>query len=458
MANEHTEFWLALLNHSQDKDQRVRLWNGYLGSHLPLEIKEKRAPTGNWPEWSVAPPNGGWPELTKEERRTIELLAERHGGHPEFKSEYMDFSGHTFSDAVDRSGLIFVRGNFDKATFKERVTLLHDTWFYDQTWFHNATFEGGLYCSGTWFDAPVSFAGSRFESGATFIGAKFMGGASFTNVVFDGNVMFNDSRFEERYWSSSVMVPYLADFRNAKFTARTSFRKVIFGNDRSTHSRHLWPERSADFSDAEFMTTTEFRDAVFGSVPAFFNTTLHEDTDLGRVEWEKAETKTIPVDYAIRAWERLEFMMSKLEKPLERHRFFRLKMRAKRRSDGFLLGGLNWLFEKTADYGWGVSRAFSWWFGHWAVFAVVLFANTYPTCAGLGYWAVAFAALGTGFANAHAFFGLATAGGYLEDGRKVLEQNNEWGLLAGVGVAEAVLGPIFLFLLLLTLRNRFRLA
>lgn len=458
MANEHTEFWLALLNYSQDQERRARLWNGYLGSHLPPKMKEKRAPTGNWPDWNVEPPDGGWPQLNEEEQGVIESLVAAHGGHPEFKSEYMDFSGHIFRDATDLSGLILVRGNFNTAMFKGTVTLSHDTWFYDQTWFHHAIFEGGFHCSGTWFDAPVSFVGSCFKSGATFIGAKFMGGASFANVVFEGDVMFNDSRFEERYFSGGLTVIYLADFRNAKFMARTSFRNVLFGNDDTAYSRHIWPERRADFTDATFMTTTTFRQAIFGGVPAFFNATLHEDTDFTQIDWEKAATETIPVDYAIRAWERMELMMSRLEKPLDRHRFFRLKMRTRRRKDGLLLWALNWLFEKTADYGWGVGRAFSWWFGHWAVFALVLFANTCPTCTRLGYWAVAFAALGTSFANAHAFFGLATSGGYLEDGRKLLEQNNEWGLLACVGASETVLGPIFLFLLLLTLRNRFRLA
>ena len=403
MSNKHADFWYALLNHSQDQKLRSRLWNGYLGWKLPPEIKGKIDPKGGWPQLRVATPDGGWPELTEEERRTIEVLAERHGGHPEFKFEYMDFSDRIFRDAIDLSGLILVLSKFDGATFNSEVRLSHDTWFYGQISFRGVTFENGLFCTGTWFDAPVSFDGSRFKISTTFMGTKFMGGASFTDVVFDGQVMFNDSRFEEKYWSTSVTVPYLADFRNAKFMARTSFREVKFGNDRNAHSRLLWPERSADFSDAEFLTTTEFRGAVFGGVPAFFNTTLHEDTDLGRIDWEKAETITIPVDYAIRAWERLEFIMSRLEKPLERHRFFRLKMRAKRRSEGILLGGLNWLFEKTADYGWGVGRAFSWWFGHWAVFAVVLFANTCPSCTRLGYWAVASAALGTSFANAHAF-------------------------------------------------------
>lgn len=64
--------------------------------------------------------------------------------------------------------------------------------------------------------------------------------------------------------------------------------------------------------------------------PAFFSTTLHEDTDFSRVDWKKADTHNIPVDYAIRAWERLELIMSKVEKPLDRQLFFRFKMRAKR--------------------------------------------------------------------------------------------------------------------------------
>ena len=68
------------------------------------------------------------------------------------------------------------------------------------------------------------------------------------------------------------------------------------------------------------------------------------------------------------------------------------------------------------------------------------------------------ASIETGFANAHAFLFLTSSGGYLEESRSLLESNDAWGLVKGVGVAEAILGPIFLFLLLLTLQKRFRLA
>ena len=461
MANEHTAFWLALLNQGHDTNQRARLWNGYLGWKLPSRIKEEEEPQRSWPKLVAGPPDGGWPELTGEEQEILEALAKEHGGYPEFKNQdpYMDFSGHTFSDKADFSELILLRSNFDNARFEGRVEFSDKTRFYDQAWFHKTIFERNLDCYKARFEAPVSFVGAHFKQGAYFIGVEFRGGAYFTEVVFKGQVMFNDSKFEERYFSWGSTASHLADFTNAKFMARTSFRKVLFGNDESAYSRRIWPERRADFSGAEFRAATDFRGAVFGGVPAFFHTTLHEDTDFGRIDWEKAETDHIPVDYAIRAWERLELIMSRLEKPLDRHRFFRLKMRARRRADGRFLRVANWLFETIADYGWGVGRAFSWWLGHWLIASLILLANTCFGTTTVAWWKLSLAALGTGFSNAHTFLFLTANSGYLEKGRKVVENNDAWGLLTvGVGTVEAVLGPIFLFLLLLTLRNRFRLA
>lgn len=73
--------------------------------------------------------------------------------------------------------------------------------------------------------------------------------------------------------------------------------------------------RLADFSDAKFHAPADFRYAVFNGAPTFFNCSLHEDTDFGRVKWPEAmPTGTQAIDDAIRAWERLELMMSELEK------------------------------------------------------------------------------------------------------------------------------------------------
>ncbi len=62
MANEHTTFWLALLNRDHDPD-RPRLWNGYLGWKLPPAAKDEGDIAPGWPQLVVHPPSGGWPEL-----------------------------------------------------------------------------------------------------------------------------------------------------------------------------------------------------------------------------------------------------------------------------------------------------------------------------------------------------------------------------------------------------------
>ena len=245
--------------------------------------------------------------------------------------------------------------------------------------------------------------------------------------------------------------------RCTKFKDRASFREVLFGHDDKTYSRRIWPHRRVDFSNVAFSAATDFRKAIFGGVPAFFNATLHEDTDFSGVEWTRAENSHDSVEYAIRAWERLELIMSRLEKPLDRHQFFRFKMRARRRKDNLFLLVLNWLFEKTADYGWGVERAFTWWLGHWTVSGIVLFANTVSTTTTV-CWKLLLPSLFIGFANANAFLFLLSNSQNLAATRKMLEENNEWGVLNVIGTVEAFLGPILLFLLLLTIRNRFRLT
>lgn len=460
MPNEHTEFWRAFLDHAQDMDKGARLWNGYLAWKLPPGAKADCKSRQDRPHSIVEPPKGDWPELTEKEKETIETWAREHGGHPSFAhGHYMDFSDLTFPGKTDLIGLIFYRATFDNAQFEGEVRCSDTTRFCGQTWFHNAVFEGGIFCDKTHFDTQVSFAGSCFKRFAMFEGVEFKGGASFAKAVFEFDVIFDESKFEEKGFPQWFISPTLADFRGAQFLSRASFREALFGNNDTVRSRRLWPERRADFTDAEFKASASFRGAVFAGPPAFFNTTLHEDTDFERIDWKKAESKNVRADYAIQAWERLELIMSKLEKPLDRHRFFRLKMRARRRVDGPLLRTVNWLFDKFADYGWGVGRSFKWWFGHWAVSGLVLYANTPSTATTAEGLKLPVSALATGFANAHAFLRLTAEGGYLEPCQKLLEDNDIWApLTVTIGTAEAVFGPVFLFLLLLTLRNRFRLA
>ena len=231
-----------------------------------------------------------------------------------------------------------------------------------------------------------------------------------------------------------------------------------------------------------------------GLFQSFLVQLFHEDTDFGGVQWKEAESgynssssPQKPED-AIRAWERLELLMSRLEKPYDRHEFYRRKMRARRKAAlghaitdkllGWFLRGLNRVFEATSDYGWGVGRAPIWWLANILLWAVVLFfsVDCKARDSAVGFASAADgsrivsvansasrlelfgAAVATSFANTHSILGLASDDGYLDVYRELLQQSVNPLLFNVIGTIEAVLGPIFLFLILLTLRNRFRLA
>ena len=168
------------------------------------------------------------------------------------------------------------------------------------------------------------------------------------------------------------------------------------------------------------------------------------------------------IDNAIRAWDRLALIMSRLEKHPERHEFYRLRMRAQRWKDGRgLLSLANGMFDRSSDYGWSVPRALLVWLCHVILAAVVLFIDaSYPfRCASCQWEHAVSGSVLTSFANAHAFLGLASEGGYLQGARENLDACNSNGWVqSAVGTIQAVLGPITLFLILLTLRNRFRLG
>ncbi|MXW85992.1 MAG: hypothetical protein F4Z55_08785, partial [Boseongicola sp. SB0667_bin_21] len=282
------------------------------------------------------------------------------------------------------------------------------------------------------------------------------GGSSFTRSVFRAEADFSGSTFCAAGKFDGVEFKDAAKFEDAEFRGK------------------------CDFNNASFKGTTSFANVTFFRPPKFFETELHEDANFSQVDWSIAESsckrswhilaspehvREVERDAgdAVRAWDRLALIMSQREKLPERHLFFRLKMRALRDRDGCTLPSImSFLFDVTCDYGWGIRQAFLWWLGHIALGALILgVAALMGSASGDSSFLNIF---GNGFlvsfANAHAFLGLASEGGYLHDARSDLGHaavQSEWAFKA-VGVVQAVLGPVLLFLLLLTLRNHFRLV
>ena len=206
---------------------------------------------------------------------------------------------------------------------------------------------------------------------------------------------------------------------------------------------------TANFSNSKYEATTFFQNVTFTVAPLFFETTLHEDTDWTDVDWpDKPADKEDAIQY-VRRYDRLALIMSTLKQPDNEHQFFR-PMRAKEVRDGWGIStGLSRLYGLLFRYGWGLKRALGLWVlhillgaGYLRVMALWQMSQPLPNLT----------ALAISFSNSLPFLGLHRG--------PVENAYNSFHTLTGFNICwtiQSVSGPLLLFFLLLTIRNRFRL-
>ena len=500
-SHENTQFWLALLTYPGDAQQRTRYWNGYLAWKLPSDFRYKVRNVGNPPfnRFFPAAPL----QLEEDEKSALDALANKFGGHPPFPNRsngvparYMDFSDHTFDDDVCFAGRILIKASFKDATFDclsdfRNVTFVDTADFERATFRHctrfdSVTFENSVYFKTATFMETTVFDGSVFRDAAYFAGSYFLpipdiqrhpaGAVGFRNTVFTSDASFEETKLDVPSNFESAKFHGNANFKSCLFGKSADFQRAVF--ERTSDFSATRFEHIANFNDARFKATTYFCHSLFLQPPKFFETNLHEDTDFSGVDWRKAEScyavswwsknivrrtqertisDVVDASEAMQAWDRLALIMSKVERLPERHDFYRLRMRAQRKRDGWsVLSLANWLFDVSCDYGWNMRRALIWWAGHYTIIGLLLFSQArpgYETCG-----AVLWDCLLISFSNAHAFFRLTSDGGYLYNSLEcVIAALHNSALLIASGAIQTITGPIFLFLLLLTVRNRFRL-
>ena len=482
MSNEHSEFWLQLLQFGDTEKDRMRNWNIFCAHHLNVLSYPFVAPE----HLSVARERFSIGTVDGNLEESLERLTKNHNGPrslppnagPDLQS-FMDFSGINFDDDISFSGRMLIGVDFSGAALGKNANF-NNAIFIGVTKFEKVTFKSknqelldGNQFQGCEFHNTVYFDSSALRFRTRFDRTRFFGAAYFRGTAFkpevgypkvpSGFVSFAKCRFESEVNFESADFEYAVDFEGAKFMDNVKFDNANLGG-------------AARFNSAKFNSTTSFRKTSFARPPKFFETLLHEDTDFGEIDWKEAErfyrrkrrkgeTPTSlksDADEAVRSWDRLALIMSQREKLAERHEFFRLKMRAQRKRDGqCLLSLANWLFDATSDYGWSIGRAVCWWLGHMVIGAMALgwAALLCAASAGQGSVQTLWDGVLVSFANAHAILGLASEGGYLYGARRSLYAMSQAdSVLNAIGVCQIVLGPVFLFLVLLTLRNRFRIG
>ncbi len=325
--------------------------------------------------------------------------------------------------------------------------------------------------SGFPFECDIDFSNFIFPVDTDFKNTKFSKDILFENAVFYEDVNFENARFHE----TPKTYIETAKFKNALFMNTADFSKTVFN-------------AYANFKGATFGGRTIFQQASFKyHAPRFYGAEFNNEIILNRIKLPEAkkykenkndrnaELYEKRIEENKSAYETLIHLMEKQNKHHERHRFFREEMRwrqlgskltqkrllkAARRGDyenysfGKLLGNsftivFFWLYDSASEYGHGIGRAFSWWAGHVLIGALILFGlrSYYCDTNTINDFGCS---LGISLSNSHAFF---FKSGQLEKCYKTFGTLPAFNVIWGV---QTITGTLLIFLLLLTLRIRFR--
>lgn len=188
------------------------------------------------------------------------------------------FNGTTFAGLARFGGVIF-KGNvvFKKAIFKcqayfEEVTFIVNACFDEATFtgdtlFNKATFTRAAQFYKATFNGNASFSETTFISYARFFKATFFDNTLFINTKFTGDAYFNESTFIGN-----------TRFSQAVFESFTTFRDAIFKKDATFVA--MRGQSFFTLKGSKFFSVPDFEQAHFEEAPqldnSYFPTTTCE--------------------------------------------------------------------------------------------------------------------------------------------------------------------------------------
>ncbi|MDE2675317.1 MAG: pentapeptide repeat-containing protein [Paracoccaceae bacterium] len=476
--NNNAEFWRGLLEKGNDEPERINNWNKYLYTQYS-QIKSIMPKRNNSRDGLIETTL-----ITENDRTRVKEFSIINGPWPDWPQNilesFMNFSNMEIERNISLAGRVLIGADFRNTVFKGWADF-RGAVFLGLTHFENARFKGNESIPQVG-NGVVSFRDSVFCNSVYFKNTVFPHITRFDNAINKGNFNFQEVSFniKEGFLAGAFFGNAIfesgADFSKTKFVINTTFENAGF-KDR-TSFKEAYFQKNAVFNNTTFENSISFRRATFRRPPEFFEARLHEDLNLNGIDWSKAERSYKPrhnddaatakikerAEKAISAWEGLERIMTQLEKYEMKHVFFRLMKRAERYRDGWSITTIaNLIYGFLSDYGWGIGRSLIWWFGQFIFFAFLLAETASIQANQKGIeWSVKITlnSFLVSFSNSLSFLRLGSAEGHLSDNFDALKlATNQMGsIFSTVGTIQAVVGPILLFMVLLTLRNRFRIG
>ncbi len=343
-----------------------------------------------------------------------------------------------------------------------------------------------IYFSGFPFECDVDFSNCIFPIDVSFEHAKFFGEADFRDTLFFKDARFNSSEFLKDARFDDAVFLETADFKKATFHEKTSdsketakFRNTIFEKIANFKNATFWGY--ANFKSSKLKGRAFFQKAKFKyHAPRFYGAKFNNEItwagiqlpDFSVADVDKNHTDNTPDDGETcdektetnrkrrieenqNSYENTAILLAGQDKYHDQHFFFREEMRCRRELEGNAL--IRWafgLYEGIADYGYGIERALEIWFCHIVVGAS--FISIIASYGDLGIWQTLFCSISTSIANANPFVFVIIKDGSLKDCYECLQDISplSFGAIRGF---QTFIGVALLFLLLTTLRVRFRL-
>ena len=294
---------------------------------------------------------------------------------------------------------------------------------------------------GASFSKEAAFERARFFEGALFRGAHFGSDAALGQAEFDGRAYFDELKDATNLGKRTIFEG-IAEFNGARFKSDADFRKVVFKRESRHFSVRTFNEKFR-FSRSEFSGRMDFDQAKFYKFPPqFYGAKLSEDASWDGVHWPWEHLTLEVARTHLRAYRQLKLQMDLHKKLHDEQMFHRYELVCREALSGQPEKTLSGVYRYFSGYGWSLKRP------SFCLLMTVLTGWVTCSCSSGPYFDCALDAPWDGLlrslSNTFRFWELGFPSG------------KRASVFRGVAVLQMLLGPLFLFLLLLAIRNRYR--
>ena len=252
-------------------DQGCDAWNAW--ANELLAERRKLEASGEWSEDHV---KRAWQETAAanfsgyEFEDIVKFSGFIFPGRADFSKaaflSYADFSKAAFKGSAD----------FSEAAFKGSVDF-SEAAFKGDAIFSEAAFSGGARFSEAAFLGYADFSKAAFPGSVDFIKAAFSGSAGFIEAAFKDYAMFNEAAFSDYAMFNEAAFSGYAGFIEAAFKGDAIFSKAAFSDDAEFGEAAF--KGSARFQKAVFSKTARFMQTSFDGLTYFDNCLFKGDTN-----------------------------------------------------------------------------------------------------------------------------------------------------------------------------------